>query len=366
MSTSKRILICLGLLLTLLPIIMSRKGRKLPEHLAIGYAMDNETDELIVKGVENGLNVVIWFSCNLIDDNEKAKVQSTIKFNELVQRAKEIKNKGYDVTHLISIGGWAYPHPDDKHTAKEYFEAWEEFNKQLSDAGFEGFDGFDWDIEGHNDKENPGNIFKIKTLDIMGELSQLAKNAGYLVTMAPAESYLDATMNDFSLSLLLPYPEWVGKLQPEFEYHGRNIYAYLLKKYEFSENQVKTFDFISVQLYESYAHALYKYKHEGVNFGKILKNTVEAYKNGWTVNFSQVPETGLEDSIITVEPERLVIGMANTWKSKKILLIPKNQIYEAYYYLRFSGLNVRGFMYWNISQDTENYCLASIFSSLFK
>lgn len=366
MSLIKRILIWLVLSLTLLPMLLSRKHRKLPEHLVIGYAQDSQTDEKIVEGVENGLNVVIWFSCNLVDDAGKAGLFTDINLDEMADRVKQIKSKGYDVTHLISIGGWGYPHPDLSHTPEEYLQAWEDFNKKVATPDFEGFDGFDWDIEGHNDPENPGNTFKIETLDLMGKLSQLAKNAGYLVTMAPAESYLDATLNDFSLSLRLTYPEWVGKLDKEFEYHGRNVYAYLLKKYEFSNDRVKTFDFISVQLYESYAHALYQYKHEGINFGKILRNTVEAYKKGWLVKFSQVKEAQLEDSTIIVEPERIVIGMANTWTSKKILLIPKNEIFEAYNYLRYNNLNVRGFMYWNIFQESDNYCLASIFARLFR
>ena len=76
----------------------------------------------------------------------------------------------------------------------------------------------------------------------MGKFSQLLKNAGYIVSMAPAESYLDPTTDEFSLSLLHNYPEW-EKDVPEFNYHGRNAYAYLLAKYS-----IDTFDFISIQL----------------------------------------------------------------------------------------------------------------------
>ena len=62
----------------------------------------------------------------------------------------------------------------------------------------------------------------------MGEMSQMAKRDGYFVTMAPAESYLDPTTSQFDLSLKHNYPEWES-LQPNFHYHGRNSYAYMLQ-----------------------------------------------------------------------------------------------------------------------------------------
>ena len=58
--------------------------------------------------------------------------------------------------------------------------------------------------------------------------------------MAPAESYIDSSTDEFSLSLLYNYPEWENEL-PNFTYHGRNAYAYLIAKYS-----IDTFDFISV------------------------------------------------------------------------------------------------------------------------
>jgi hypothetical protein len=37
------------------------------------------------------------------------------------------------------------------------------------------------------------NHFTVESLDMMGRLSQLAKSDGFIVAMAPAESYLDPT-----------------------------------------------------------------------------------------------------------------------------------------------------------------------------
>lgn len=49
--------------------------------------------------------------------------------------------------------------------------------------------------------------------------------------------------SNFSRSVQFPptEPDW----QPDFLYHGRNLYGYLLAKYG-----LHTFDFISIQLYE--------------------------------------------------------------------------------------------------------------------
>ena len=75
-------------------------------------------------------------------------------------------------------------------------------------------------------------------------MSALAKRDGYLVAMAPAQSYLDAGTSDFSRHVNLPPREpW----QPSFFYSGRNVYAYILAVYG-----TDLFDFISIQLYEGW------------------------------------------------------------------------------------------------------------------
>lgn len=95
----------------------------------------------------------------------------------------------------------------------------------------------------------------------MGQFSQLAKSCGYIVSMAPAESYVDPTISGFDRSLLHEYEEWKNRIPP-FAYHGRNCYAYLLAKYgtsifgsEENMKRVDTFDFVTIQFYEGYSHA---------------------------------------------------------------------------------------------------------------
>ena len=133
--------------------------------------------------------------------------------------------------------------------------------------GFHGFDGLDWDVEGNDDVASPRNAFAPRCLRWMGRFSQRAKQAGYVVAMAPAgttaphpisfcctdplttfvaaladhavllslprlslslavlarthgaESYLDPTTALFDLSLTHAYPEWSHpSLQPNFRY----------------------------------------------------------------------------------------------------------------------------------------------------
>jgi len=48
--------------------------------------------------------------------------------------------------------------------------------------------------------------------------------------MVPPESYLDPSKTEFSLSLLNNYPEWEKEV-PDFTYHARNVYAYLIAKF---------------------------------------------------------------------------------------------------------------------------------------
>ena len=48
--------------------------------------------------------------------------------------------------------------------------------------------------------------------------------------MDPAESNLNPTTSEFSLSLLNNYPKWEKEF-PNFTYYGKNIYAYLISIY---------------------------------------------------------------------------------------------------------------------------------------
>ena len=354
-----RLIIILYIFLLLGKEMNQTKIPKLPEKLKIGYANWGECDEKIFESVQNGLNVIIWFSIDMSSNSEKTKPKFTRGPNyvEVAKMVKRFKDNNYSVINLISIGGWNSPHVNVQFTAEEYFQEWKEFNKRISNDQYDfyGFDGIDWDIEGNTDKNSSINYFTYKELDIMGKFSQLLKKEGYIVSMAPAESYLDPTTDEFSLSLLHNYLEWEKEV-PEFNYHGRNVYAYLLAKYS-----IDTFDFISVQLYEGYTHTLYKYKKEKKDFGVILYDLINSYNEGYIVDFSKDEKSGLGKEIIKIPKEKIVIGLANGWAEERFLFVDEKNIVDAWNFLKEKNKDVRGIMFWDIADEgiipkNENTC----------
>ena len=328
------------------------KISELPKKLKIGYASWGECDELIYEAVENGLNVVIWFSLDMSSNANytKPEFKRGPNFYEVAKMIKRFKDNNYAVVNLISIGGWNSPHPDTSFSAEDYYEEWIEFNNKISNESldFYGFDGIDWDIEGNDNMSSSINHFTFEELDLMGKFSQILKKNGYIVSMAPSESYLDSNTQNFSLSLLFNHPEW-EKEHPEFTYHGRNVYSYILGKYS-----VDTFDFISVQLYEGYSHTLYKYEREKQSFGEILYSLADNYTKGYIVDFTQEENSGINKTIIKIPSEKLVIGLANAWASNQFLFIDENDLIDGYRTLVKRNKDVKGFMFWDIGDEGKN------------
>ena len=103
----------------------------------------NETQTL--EAVERGVNVIFWFSLNLVKEENQPKISGAIPDLECVARVRsKILEKKLPTRHLISIGGWDAPHPDTSFSGAEWFEAWHQWNQQLPMP----FAGFDWDLEG--------------------------------------------------------------------------------------------------------------------------------------------------------------------------------------------------------------------------
>ena len=71
---------------------------------------------------------------------------------------------------------------------------------------------------------------------------------GYIVSMAPPESYLDPTTSLYDGYLLHSYPEWEPLV--EFNYHGWNSYAYFLAKFGTTViangQEVDTYDMVMI------------------------------------------------------------------------------------------------------------------------
>ena len=163
-----------------------------------------------------------------------------------------------------------------------------------------------------------------------------------------AESYLDPTHHTFDRSLLHNYPEW-EPIVPNFNYHGRNTYAYLLDKYGYyteeadgtvekslsnavdtsakaeSEKKLRTFDFVTIQLYEGYSHAEYNTTQLGQSSADYVTYWVSKVLAGWDIDYSA--DTELKYPYVNklaLDRTELVVGCANGWAGdgKFFLLFP--------------------------------------------
>jgi len=318
---------------------------KLPEKIVLGYANWCECDEKIVQAVEDGVNVVVWFNTNLKQDDNKAPlVESCTDLQCVAKTAKTLEEKGLPTVHLMSIGGWNSPHPDTNFTGQEWFQAWEKWNTETAASephGFHGFDGFDWDIEGNDDQTSTWNMLPTKTLKVMGEMSIEAKKHGYIVAMAPAQSYLDASAHEASYKLNNnpSVPDW----HQDFPYHGRNAYAYLLAEYG-TEN----FDLVTLQLYEGWSRANYEITKKGVAPSEYVRSLVRSMDEGWKVTF---PDLG--EKKVSVPASKLIIGLANGWAKDsegKFLFIQPSDLATGTAATR-SDLQHRGYGFWNIGDE---------------
>ena len=320
-----------------------RPKKQLPKKLKIGYTNWYEVDEKLYEAVENGINIIIWFSIDLISHPETKKpfISRGLNYEKLSKITKKIKENNYNIINLISIGGWNSPHLDIKHSAEEYFQTFLEFNTKISNEFFDGFDGIDWDIEGNDDLNSKYNNFSYEELNLIGEISKLFHKNNFIVSMAPAESYLDYTNSNFNLSLKNNYSEW-EKINLNFNYHGNNCYAYIIDKFG-----LEIFDFVSIQLYEGFSHANFRYLNKE-KIGKIFEDLIINLNNGFYVNF----EYGKK--LIKINKEKIVIGIANGWANEikeKFLFINEDDLIEGINYLKTKNIEFRGFMFWNIFDE---------------
>jgi GH18 family chitinase len=167
-----------------------RSHRRLPEgSLIAGYAVD--CDANVMEAVEAGANVVIWFASNLGKNATTGApvVQMGLNTTCIAEMAKAMRAKKLEVAHLISIGGWNAPHPDTTFTGHEWFAAWDAWNKNHvahTALGFDGFDGFDWDLEGNDKATSQWNHFTPACIDVVGTMSQHAKQVHLCNTSAPS------------------------------------------------------------------------------------------------------------------------------------------------------------------------------------
>ena len=293
-----------------------------------------ECDQRVDQFIKDGGNVVIWFSLTL-EKRGGALITSSVAPRCVQESVKRLKKAGLEAVHLISVGGWNVAHPDTAYSGAEWYDKFKRWNKAAAGPGFEnGFDGIDWDLEGNDAMVSPDNTFTVEQLQLVANFSKLAKKDGYLTSIAPPQSYLDVGTSDFSLSVTHPALHW----HDEFLYAGRNTYAPLLvlqcaplvpcapptssspgpsharclrrRRPTPPPRPARTspplgartspplgmppfrlgspdWDFVSMQLYESWSAADYFLAERQISADLYLADLVAAMSQGWNVKFSQ-------------------------------------------------------------------------------
>jgi len=323
-------------------------ARSLPKNLLVAYQSWSECDDAVLTHVQNGANVVIWFAVNLHADESGGPSISggpnRTCVEEMIVKLDDLGFGRDDVTHLISVGGWDSPHPDTTFTAEQYAEAFETFSGGL-------YDGLDWDLEGNDSLTAPSNFFSADCLRLMADLSTVLSDRGYIVSMAPPESYLDVQSSSFSKFVNLTYPSDSLWPPPTFSYHGRNAYVVALAL------APDAFDFVSIQIYETKSHAAYNTSILGTPQDEYA---VEYFRRLLTepfvVDFSGDKDFGYLGAVNIHIPlaSKVVIGLISAGGiGGPITATNATNAYRSVDADPSVNGNVRGFMYWCIGDDKD-------------
>ena len=331
--------------------------------IIIGYAHDAKSGKA-EQAIRDGAAVIIWsfvhFAIDDEDDSQQMHQSGKIETKLDLGQIRRIQDEYDTVIHWAAFGGWNRPHPPASMTGKQWFNVFMQFNKLNGHL----FDGIDWDYKGHDDLTSPTVIFTVETLDIMADFSVEAKKNGMIVSMAPAESYLDATADgidaEFSLSLDVLPRAWTSDRyhasdadrelvkSKGFSHAGRQCYAYVLAK-----AGLDTFDWISIQLYEAYSPFAHDVHQRKVEPAEALMRRIHRVQEGYTVTGLPFERSEYE---VKVPPTKLVIGIANGWvdglKFCKVEPPSIRLAYEAT--LAEYGEGFLGVMFWTVEEEGKD------------
>lgn len=312
--------------------------RSLPAKVIVGYSShcynsnsDSKEYDKVQIAVRQGANVVIWafFPHHLDTDC----IQRTIQM---------LDQEGYDdVIHLTSVGGWSGGHLNESMSSQSWYEDWR-------DTVGDFVHGIDFDFEGNDNMTSPMNYMSINELDMAGEIAILAKQDGYVVTMAPPQSYFDIHVSSFSqfLNLTDVNRTW----HADFSYFGRNLYAYWMANYGDS------IDLVMVQFYESYSRSSMMISQGNFTPENYLQQYVwdlnqPSQGPGWWVDF------GKGAQFVPVPVSKLVWGLCNAWcntdNGGRHYFFAPVVLNAAYQNLWDWMLEPRGFMFWEIHNEGE-------------
>ena len=147
------------------------RHRTIPDKVLVGYG---SVPEKVREAVFNGVNIVIWAFVDIRSmdsqavEGGRAALVTKLDLTRIRELIDELDELGYDILHLVSVGGWNGAQLDSNVDAKEWFGV---FRDKLGDK----FDGIDWDLEGNDVLDSEYNYFSLDCLNKMGEISRMAK-----------------------------------------------------------------------------------------------------------------------------------------------------------------------------------------------
>eukprot|EP00397_Hematodinium_sp_SG-2012_P042213 GEMP01046643.1.p1 GENE.GEMP01046643.1~~GEMP01046643.1.p1 ORF type:complete len:325 (+),score=71.30 GEMP01046643.1:160-1134(+) len=290
----------------------------LPPRVIAAYTGGASSDQLRRAIDVGGVNVLLWSFLTFQRGTIRASINRTTY--------SHIAATYPHVVHFASLGGWNAPHPTPLDSSL-FLTQWRRWNRDF------GFHGLDWDIEGNDDAASSENHINTTLLEFMTATSRtLQQEDGLLISIVPAQSYLDAGTHAFDpRGSLLHADAWA----PSFHYHGRNTYAPLL----LAQHTRLVPDMVIVQLYETYSRTWAEYS------ASYLDRLAYNMTTGWEIDFAGC--WGLHRARITVNRTTLVFGLANWWgeKNPKVFFRQPRDIPWP--------TNVRGFAYWCVAEDGD-------------
>jgi len=143
----------------------------------------NDCTIQVLVGAQQGCNVIVWFAINIVlnESSSSPMIMGGPDPDCVATIAKNLSDTNLETLHLVSVGGWDQHHPETSRPASEVWEAFKGWNKNevaRPHLGFGGFDGIDWDIEGSDSPDDPANSMSVALLDLIGEVSKMAKHEG--------------------------------------------------------------------------------------------------------------------------------------------------------------------------------------------
>ena len=341
----------------------SLKIRQLPNRVLIGYTSGHNYTKVKQSIVNDGVNVVIWSFIDIVAtpttpnnttlSSHNGHIRTNLDLQTIATFINQLDNDGYsNIIHLTTFGGWNGPHLDTTLSAQQWYTIWQYSNVSKI------FHGIDFDLEGNDNLTSTNNVFTIDCLNLMGSISTLMNENGYIVSIAPPQSYLNINSTNFSryVNISIPNRRW----HSDFHYFGLNVYAYLLAKYGMY------IDFISIQLYESWSDAGMAIYHDGMKASDYLYNFVHGLavnNESFNVEFDHDPTLNMKAQNVSVPLSKLVIGLANGWAINnnpdsssyhKALYVSGKECEVAYRRLLNDHHVPRGFMYWTIEERGKN------------